>query len=72
MMQFSHRQNAVLETKAGQLVRDQELLVRTRNFLYISLQINVWISQNSDQDRQLFEPSFEHWQNDITFCSHQI
>ena len=30
--------------------KDQQLLVRSRNFLHISLQINVWISQNSDQD----------------------
>ena len=52
---------AVLETKAGPSVRDRQLLVRTRNFLHISLQINVWISQNSDQDRQLFQLSPEHW-----------
>ena len=51
----------VLETKAGPSVRDRQLLVRTRNFLHISLQINVWISQNSDQDRQLFQLSREHW-----------
>ena len=52
---------AVLETKAGPSVRDRQLLVRTRNFLHISLQINVWISQNYDQDRQLFQQSPEHW-----------
>ena len=56
---FSSR--AVLETKAGPSVRDLQLLVRTRNFLHISLQINVWISQNSDQDQQLFQLSPEHW-----------
>ena len=50
----------VLETKAGPSVRDQQLLVRTSNFLHISLQINVWISQNPDQDRQLFQLSHEH------------
>ena len=32
---------AVLETKAGPSVQDRQLLVRTRNFLHISLQINV-------------------------------
>ena len=32
---------SVLETKAGPSVRDQQLLARTRNFLHISLQINV-------------------------------
>ena len=32
---------SVLETKAGPSVRDRQLLVRTRNFLHISLQINV-------------------------------
>ena len=32
---------SVLETKAGPSVRDQQLLVRTRNFWHISLQINV-------------------------------
>ena len=42
-------------------VRDWELLVRTRNFLHISLQINVWISPNSAQDRLLFQLSPEHW-----------
>ena len=52
---------AVLETKAIPSVRDQQLLVKTRNFLHISLQINVWISQNSYQDRQLFQLSPEHW-----------
>ena len=52
---------SVLETKAGPSVRDRQFLVRTRNFLHISLQINVWISQNSDQDRQLFQLSPEHW-----------
>ena len=31
---------AVLETKAGPSVRDRQLLVRIRNFLHISLQIN--------------------------------
>ena len=31
----------VLETKAGPLVRDRQLLVMTRNFLHITLQINV-------------------------------
>ena len=41
---------AVLETKAGQSVRDRQLLVRTRNFLHISWQINLWILENSDQD----------------------
>ena len=51
----------VLETRAGPSVRDRQLLVRTRNFLHISLQINVWISQNPDQDRQLFQLSPEHW-----------
>ena len=51
----------VLETKAGLSVRDRQLLVRTRNFLHISLQIDVGISQNSDQDRQLFQLSPEHW-----------
>ena len=52
---------AVLETKAGPSVQDRQLLVRTSNFLHISLQINVWISQNSDQDQQLFQLSLEHW-----------
>ena len=52
---------AVLETKAGPLVWDRQLLVWTSNFLRISLQINVWISQNNDQDRQLFQLSPEHW-----------
>ena len=51
----------MLDTKAGLSVRDQQLLVSTRNFLHISLQIHVWISQNSDQDRQLFQLSPEHW-----------
>ena len=51
----------VLETKAGPLVRDPQLLVRTRNFLHISLHINAWNSQNSDQDQQLFQLSPEHW-----------
>ena len=41
---------SVLETKAGLSVRDRQLWVRTSNFLHISLQIDVWISQNSDQD----------------------
>ena len=50
----------VLENKAGPLVRDRQLLVRTSKFLNISLQIDVWISQNSDQDRQLFQLSLEH------------
>ena len=50
----------VLETKAGPSVRDWQLLVRTSNFLHISLQNDVWISQNSDQDRQLFQLSPEH------------
>ena len=51
----------VLETKASLSVWDRQLLVRTRNFLHISLQINVLISQNSGQDRQLFQLSPEHW-----------
>ena len=50
----------VLETKAGPSVQDRQLLVKTSNFLHISLQINVWISQNSDQDPQLFQLSPEH------------
>ena len=49
----------VLETKVGPSVRDQQFLVRTSNFLHISLQINVWISQDPDQDRQLFQLSHE-------------
>ena len=49
----------VLETKAGPSVQDRQLLVKTSNFLHISLQINVWISQNSDQDPQLFQLSPE-------------
>ena len=32
---------AVLETKAGPSVRDQQVLVRTSNSIHISLQINV-------------------------------
>ena len=62
----------VLETKAGPSVRDRQLLVRTSNFINISLQIDVWISQNSDQDRQLFQLSPEHciWQSSgIMICS---
>ena len=55
----------MLETKAGQSVRDRQLLVRTSNFLTIYLQIDVWISQNSDQDRQLFQLSPEH-------CTHSL
>ena len=43
---------SVLETKVGPSVRDRQLLVRTSNFLYISLQIDVWISQNFAQDPQ--------------------
>ena len=50
----------VFETKASPSVRYRQLLVRTRNFLHISLQINVWITRNSDQDRQLFQISPEH------------
>ena len=57
---------AVLETKAGPSVRDRQLLVRTSNFLHISLQIDVWISQNSDQDQQLFQLSPEHWAQGMT------
>ena len=61
----------VFETKAGPSVRDRQLLVRTSNFLHISLQINVWISQNSDQDRLLFQLSPEHWtMENVIFCSH--
>ena len=56
---------AVLETKAGPSVRDQQLLVRTSNFLHISLQNDVLISQNSDQDRQHFQLSPEHWYLDV-------
>ena len=52
---------AALETNVGPLVWDRQLLVRTSKFLHISLQINVWISQNSDQDRQLFQLSAEQW-----------
>ena len=48
------------EIKFSEEVRDRQLLVRTSNFLNISLQIDVWISQNSDQDRQLFQLSPEH------------
>ena len=51
---------SVLETSSPS-VRDRQFLVRTRNFLHISLQINVWISQNSDQDLQLIQLSPEHW-----------
>ena len=50
----------VLETKAGPSVRDRQLLVKTSNFLHISLQIDVWISQNFAQDQQLFQLSLEH------------
>ena len=50
----------MLETKASPSVRDRQLLVRTSNFLHISLQIDVWIYQNFDQDRQLFQLSPEH------------
>ena len=50
----------VLDIKAGPSVWHWQLLVRTFNFLHISLQINVWISQNSDQDQQLFQLSPEH------------
>ena len=50
----------MLETKGSPSVRDRELLVKTSNILHISLQTNVWISQNSDQDRQLFQLSPEH------------
>ena len=39
-----------LETKTGPSVRDQLLVVRTSNFLHFSLQINVRIFQNSNQD----------------------
>ena len=72
--QLTHPQvtrTAVLETKAGPSVRDWQLLVRTRNFLHISLQINVWISQNPDQDRQLFQLSPEHWRT-VTKPSLQV
>ena len=57
----SNELQSALETKAGPSVRDRQLLVRTRNFLHISLQINVSIAQNSDQDRQHFQLSPEHW-----------
>ena len=40
----SYDMESVLETKAGPSVRDQQLLVKTSNFLNISLQIDVWIS----------------------------
>ena len=58
---IKHLRFSVLETKAGPSVRDRQLLVRTSNFLHISLQIDVWISQNFAQDRQLFQLSLEHW-----------
>ena len=60
--------SAVLEIKAGPSVRDRQLLVRTSNFLHISLQIDVWISQKSDQDRQLFQLSLEHY-GSVQDCS---
>ena len=50
-----------LRTKASPSVWDWQFWVRTSNFLHISSQINVWISQNSEQDRQLFQLSPEHW-----------
>ena len=56
---------AVLETKASLSVWDRQLLVRTSNFLHISLQIDVWISQNFAQDRQLFQLSLEHCSKDV-------
>ena len=52
---------SVVETKAGPSVRDQQLSVTASNFLHISLQINVYIFQNSDQDWQLLQLSPEHW-----------
>ena len=52
---------SVIETKADLWVWDRQLLVRTSSFLHISLQIDVWISKNSDQDWQLFQLSPEHW-----------
>ena len=58
----------VLETKAGPSVWDRQLLVKTSKFLHISLQIDVWISQNSDRDRQLFQLSLntECWSSYMT------
>ena len=56
----------VLETNAGPSVWDQQLLVRTSKFLHISLQINVWISQNSAQDWQLFSLALNTAQPSIT------
>ena len=50
----------MLETKAGPAVWDRQILVRTSNFLHISLQIDVGISHNFDQERQLFQLSPEH------------
>ena len=50
---------AVLET-AGPSVCDQQLLVRTSNFVDVSLQIIVEMIKNSDQDWELFQLSSEH------------
>ena len=50
---------AFLET-AGPSVCDQQLLVRTSNFVDVSLQIIVEMIKNSDQDWELFQLSSEH------------
>ena len=44
---------AMLENKTGPSVQDQQLLVRTSNFLHISLQIIVSNFQNSDRDQHI-------------------
>ena len=69
---IKNNEKPVLETKAGPSVRDRQLLVRTRNFLHIYLQINVWISQNSDQDRQLFQLSPEHCEKHVSWAQRSL